>query len=134
MSSFQQTPTGGRLILAQAQTQPGAAQQKARSPATAKPGKAAAGMPQFEVKPDLSGIPGAQAAGQNGINLLGGLVLLAIVIFTLIGLIRLAAGTGFNMPDHAQDGKKMLLYAGPLAFAASLIGELVGWGFTMGVV
>ncbi len=133
MTAFQQTPTGGRLILAQAQTQPGAAQQKAKTPTTAKPGKPAAGTPQFEVKPDLSGIPGAQTAGQNGINLVGGLVLMAIVIFTLIGIGRMAVGTGFDMPDHSQGGKKMLLYAVPLAFAASLVGQLVGWGFTLGV-
>ncbi|WP_138974173.1 hypothetical protein [Patulibacter medicamentivorans] len=134
MSPFQQTPTGGRLVLAQAQTTTGTstAQQKAKTTPT-KPAASAGGTPQFEVKPDLSGIPGAQVAGQNGINLVGGLVLMAIVIFTLIGIGRMAVGTGFDMPDHSQGGKKMLLYAVPLAFAASLVGQLVGWGFTLGV-
>jgi hypothetical protein len=143
MTVLHQTPSGPRLIVAQTQAAPSTiggnasgpkAQEKIAKPSgppATKPG--GTGVPKFEVKPDLSGIPGAQTAGQSGINLVGGLVLMAIVIFTLIGIGRMAIGTGFDMPDHSQGGKKMLLYAVPLAFAASLVGELVGWGFTLGV-
>ena len=91
-----------------------------------------AGSVKLGVHPDLSGLPGAQQASQQGINVIGGLVFVALVVFALIGVVRIAVGNGLDLPDHSLGGKKMLLYAVPLAAVAAMLGQLVGWGWSLG--
>lgn len=93
---------------------------------------ATAGSVKIGVHPDLSGLPGAQSASQQGINLISGIVIVGLAIFALIGVIRVAAGNGLDFPDHAQGGKKMLIYTPVLAAIAAMIGQLVGWGWDLG--
>lgn len=137
------TPT---LILAQAASDPGATAapratttQKAASGDRAGGSTSGAGsyqpgggFPSLRVSPDVNALPGLKKANE-GVDGLAAATLIVLLITGVIGVLTLAASNFMQLPRWAEQGKLGVIIAPLGAFVLALLGQLIGWGWSLGI-
>ncbi len=127
------TPT---LILAQADP---AGQSRATDSKGGSAGSSGAGsyqpgggFPSLKVSPDVNALPGLKKANE-GVDGLAAATLIVLLITGVIGVLTLAASNFMQLPRWAEQGKLGVIIAPLGAFVLALLGQLIGWGWSLGI-
>lgn len=131
------TEAAPKLVFAQADTTQGSqprAAQKSSSAGSSGAGsyQPGGGFPSLKVSPDVKALPGLQKANE-GADGLAAAALIVLLITGVIGVLTLAASNFMQLPRWAESGKMGIIIAPLGAFVLSLLGQLVGWGWSLGI-
>ena len=90
------------------------------------------GFPSLKVSPDVNALPGLPNANE-GINGLAAAALIVLLAAGVVGVLTLALSSVVQLPRWAEQGKIGIIIAPVGAFVLSLLGQLVGWGWSLGI-
>lgn len=127
-----------RVILAQAEA-PAGQQNQSRATKKSPGGSSGAGsyqpgggFPSLKVAPDVNALPGLKQAN-HGADGLAAATLIVLLITGIVGVLTLAASNFLQLPRWAEHGKLGVVIAPVGAFVLALLGQLIGWGWSLGI-
>lgn len=136
-----------RVVLAQARPSTTATSEersadtraKARSSSGSTTGTSGAGayqpgggFPSLKVSPDVRALPGLSKAN-DGVDGLAAAALIVLLATGVVGVLTVAASNFVQLPRWAEQGKIGIIIAPVGAFVLALLGQLIGWGWSLGV-
>ncbi len=120
-----------RAAQAPATEQPATAAPRAAQTQATPPSKA--GGVSLTVQPDFGKMTKLGTAQQQGNDLIAAVVIGLVVLAFLGGIAASLVGKLAGFPDWESRGKKAIILAPMAAFAVSMVGQVVGWGWTLGI-
>lgn len=124
-----------KLVFAQAPSQgaqPRAADKSSSGSSGAGNYQPGGGFPSLKVAPDVNALPGLPKANE-GVNGLAAATLIVLLATGVVGVLTLAASNIIQLPHWAEKGKMGIVIAPVGAFVLALLGQLIGWGWSLGI-
>ncbi|MDX8153364.1 hypothetical protein SK069_17330 [Patulibacter brassicae] len=90
------------------------------------------GFPSLKVSPDVRALPGLSKAN-DGVDGLAAAALIVLLATGVVGVLTVAASNFVQLPRWAEQGKIGIIIAPVGAFVLALLGQLIGWGWSLGV-
>jgi hypothetical protein len=90
------------------------------------------GFPSLKVSPDVKALPGLSKAN-DGVDGLAAAALIVLLATGVVGVLTVAASNFVQLPRWAEQGKIGIIIAPVGAFVLALLGQLIGWGWSLGV-
>lgn len=90
------------------------------------------GFPSLKVTPDVEALPGLKKANE-GVDGLAAATLIVLLATGVVGVLTIAASNFVSLPRWAEQGKMGVIIAPLGAFVLSILGQLIGWGWNLGI-
>lgn len=90
------------------------------------------GFPSLKVSPDVRALPGLSKAN-DGVDGLAAAALIVLLATGVVGVLTVAASNFVQLPRWAEQGKIGIIIAPVGAFVLALLGQLIGWGWSLGI-
>ena len=90
------------------------------------------GFPSLKVTPDVDALPGLKKANE-GVDGLAAATLIVLLATGVVGVLTIAASNFIQLPRWAEQGKMGIIIAPLGAFVLSILGQLIGWGWNLGI-